>query len=259
LSGFDGNDKLIGGNGYDTLDGGAGNDTLIGGGGSDSYYLTNSGNDVIVEDAVNDVWIDTVYSGSTVNSLWAGIEALTLLGDQALNGQGNDLGNVLLGNGASNQLVGLAGNDTLDGGAGDDLLSGGAGNDLYRIRAGSGRDTIRQARGATPVSGEFDTLDLYGGAPSLIWFNQSGNDLVVTVEGTTNVTTIEGWFAAAGNQVDRIRCAASDSSQGYAIGADQVNALVSVMAGFSPSDLQSAISNPSSVLGVTVRSAWKMP
>jgi Ca2+-binding RTX toxin-like protein len=58
---------------------------------------------------------------STVSySLSGGVENLTLMGSDAIDGNGNALANTLIGNSAVNVLDGGAGNDTLTGGAGQD-------------------------------------------------------------------------------------------------------------------------------------------
>jgi Ca2+-binding RTX toxin-like protein len=53
------------------------------------------------------------------HTLGANMENLTLMGAAAIDGQGNELDNVLTGNDGANTLSGLSGDDTLDGEAGD--------------------------------------------------------------------------------------------------------------------------------------------
>ncbi len=57
------------------------------------------------------------------------VENLTLTGNAAINGTGNNLNNTLTGNSAANILKGNAGTDKLIGGEGDDQLTGGLGAD----------------------------------------------------------------------------------------------------------------------------------
>jgi Ca2+-binding RTX toxin-like protein len=67
------------------------------------------------------------------------IETLTLTGTTAINGTGNQYGNIIRGNAAANSLDGADGDDRLLGGAGNDTLIGGAGYD--RMYGGTGDDS----------------------------------------------------------------------------------------------------------------------
>jgi Ca2+-binding RTX toxin-like protein len=127
LEGREGDDTLRGGIGDDILVGGEGTDLLVGGKGSDTYRLS-SPSDTINEvrgnpNDINSVEADFEYV------LGNNLQNLTLLGNEDLTGEGNDLDNLLIGNGGSNNLTGLEGNDTLNGGDGDDTLNGGPGAD----------------------------------------------------------------------------------------------------------------------------------
>ncbi|WP_197480153.1 cadherin-like domain-containing protein, partial [Anabaena sp. 4-3] len=166
LGGTD-NDTLYGGTGNDSLNGGAGADEMIGGSGNDTYYVDDSG-DAIIEDANGGT--DTV----SVNFSWElgnYLENLTLTGNNAINGTGNDGNNVLIGNSAANvlsgnngndwlsglggndRLLGDNGNDTLHGNDGDDTLIGGRGSDS--LTGGAGKDSFQLSR---PVGSDFDTI-----------------------------------------------------------------------------------------------------
>jgi trimeric autotransporter adhesin len=154
LFGFGGNDKLIGGSGADTLNGGDGADTLdgglgvdrlIGGNGSDTYIVDNEGDQI---QEFGELDIDLVKS-SINYTLGANLENLTLIGEVALVGIGNELNNTIVANAANNSLFGLLGNDKLMGSAGADLLDGGDGNDTLdggvgadRMIGGLGNDTF---------------------------------------------------------------------------------------------------------------------
>ncbi|MEI6268596.1 MAG: DUF4347 domain-containing protein, partial [Methylococcaceae bacterium] len=132
---------LVGNAADNSLDGGAGADTLIGGLGNDTYIVDDTG-DVVTEASTLATEIDSVYS-SVSYTLSANVENLTLMGatastikvfgktiklptgkDDAINGTGNVLDNILIGNDAKNSL---------DGGAGADTLIGGLGNDTYTV------------------------------------------------------------------------------------------------------------------------------
>ena len=165
MSGFGGNDHLIGGHDSDYLSGGAGHDRLDGREGSD-YMNGGTGDDTYVVDNTGDMVVDGLGGGNDTVESWISfdltntnirvqgdIENLTLLGSADLYGLGNYLDNVMTGNAGANSLYGFAGNDRLDGGKDGkaDFLAGGSGNDTYVIgeaddiieeREGEGTDTV---------------------------------------------------------------------------------------------------------------------
>jgi len=190
IYGYEGNDYLSGGNGSDLIDGGTGADEMFGWLGNDTYVVDNVGDLIIEADLhygaapYNEAALayysnrDTVYASISFtlpdaldveffgNFVINGVENLSLLaGAGAINGTGNEIGNVIHGNDSANTLSGLDGhdliighggndtlrggnhndelygsedNDTLEGGAGDDTLDGGSGTDT--MRGGSGHD-----------------------------------------------------------------------------------------------------------------------
>lgn len=111
---------LSGGAGIDWLDGGKGIDTLIGGTGHDTYFVDRS-TDIVVE-AANE-GLDSVYASSSYR-LPANVEYLSLIGDRAINGIGNEMDNYLVGNEANN---------ILNAKAGADFYIGYGGNDTYYV------------------------------------------------------------------------------------------------------------------------------
>jgi len=171
LLGGTGNDSLYGGAGNDVLDGGAGNDTLYGGGGNDTLY-GGDGDDNLYGDAGD----DTLYGGDGNDVLWGG--------------DGNDL---LYGGDGNDSLYGGAGNDVLDGGAGNDWLSGDSGNDTYLFGKGDGQDTIGAFYDSTP--GKLNILRFKQGVTTdEIITGRSGNNLVLSIIGTTDKVTINDFF-----------------------------------------------------------------
>jgi len=226
INGFGGNDTLIGGDGDDTLDGGTGSDFLQGGFGNDTYIVDNLGdriNDVDEANGYDDGGYDTVISSITW-TLDDSLERLTLTGNNAINGTGNDLDNELVGNQANNLLFGGAGNDFLWGGSGGtDTLIGGVGNDIYFVDADdiiinedsdAGNDVVKSTvswtlgtglenlylEGNDAIDGSGNELNnnIYGNSSANILFGAEGNDWLIggdgddTLEGGAGADTLIG-------------------------------------------------------------------
>jgi Ca2+-binding RTX toxin-like protein len=149
LFGGAGNDFLSGGEGNDVLDGGTGLDQMYGGAGHDTYYVDHTGDETreVSNNALDGY--DGVNASATY-TLGFGIESLKLEGLAAINGTGNELGNVIRGNDANNVLSGLDGQDILSGLNGNDQLFGGNGND--RLVGGNGNDVLNGGAGTDTVS-----------------------------------------------------------------------------------------------------------
>lgn len=212
LSGGAGNDSLWGGLGEDYLDGGIGADVLTGGDGDDIYVVDNVADAVVEEDGDFDAGIDTVRA-SVSYTLTAHVDHLTLTGNGALNGTGNELDNELIGNSAVNVLTGGLGDDTLNGGAGADKLYGGAGDDTYIVdntgdkvfeNADEGNDTV-ESRVSHTLAANVENLILTGNAN----LSGTGNELDNDITGTIGNNSLNG---KAGN----------DSLEGLA-GNDMLN------------------------------------
>src|SRR5262249_41572739 len=97
------------------------------------YVVDNSG-DVVTENASEGT--DLVQTSVTY-TMSVNTENLTLSGEAAIDGTGNDLANNINGNAAANSLLGGGGNDSISGNGGDDTLAGGEGDDVYIVDAGS--------------------------------------------------------------------------------------------------------------------------
>jgi Ca2+-binding RTX toxin-like protein len=230
--------NVLRGNGADNiLDGGAGADTLIGGAGNDTYVLdtamltdSDTGEplpwtgDSVLENP--NEGIDTVLSSVTY-VLQANVENLTLTGTGSVDGTGNELNNVLLGNAANNRLAGDDGDDTLDGVGGDDQLVGGRGSDTYRFGRGSGVDRIYEDDSTV---GNTDVLSFGSDiAFDQIWLRHVGNDLEVSIIGTSDKAVIAGWYVSNNYHVEQLK-----TSDGKVLLDSQVDSLVQAMAGFAP-------------------------
>ncbi|WP_162148510.1 polysaccharide lyase family 7 protein [Asticcacaulis sp. AC402] len=164
---------LIGTIGNNRLDGGAGVDTLSGGLGNDTYIVDVTG-DVVVEGA--DSGIDIVQSSATW-TLAANVENLFLTGVAAVDGFGNDLGNLLFGNSAVNTLTGGLGDDTY-------VVTDG---DLVVEAAGAGKDTVQSGRTWT-LAENLENLTLTGSEA----VDGFGNALNNYLSGNTAVNVLTG-------------------------------------------------------------------
>lgn len=228
IVGTPGDDQLGGTIGADTLDGGAGNDVLSGGDGSDTYiYRSGDGSDGIVEDSTSITDVDVLQftdlnladlsfsqSGSdllvSVNGTNDVISIYWQTTDVSL---GEGIEKILFADGMSADLyhgdtawkiTGTAGNDQIsspewgareifDGGKGDDFLYGTAGGDVYLYASGDGNDEISDDVGFTD-EGNTDILRFIDLNLSDIALQRSGDNLLVTVNGTGEVITIDYQF-----------------------------------------------------------------
>jgi Ca2+-binding RTX toxin-like protein len=235
MSGNVGNNYIKGADGLDFLFGDEGADTLEGGAGDDYYYLTDN-EDTVIEQAgggLDQIWAygDGIRMADNVERLYMqSAVARTAYGNDGNNYlTGNNRNNVLYGNGGNDRLWGLGGDDTFYGGTGNDMLVGAGGNDVYHFQRGDGADSIYDV---DSTAGNMDVLSLDGAINAeQLWFTQSGNDLVISVIGTTDMVTVTSWFLGADLQIESI-VAAGD---GKTLSNGQVIDLVNAMAGFTPS------------------------
>jgi Ca2+-binding RTX toxin-like protein len=117
-------------------------------------------------------------------------------------GDGNELDNLLVGSIFHNVLDGKSGSDTLNGGKGADVLMGGTGNDVYVFEKDSGQDTVIE----THAEDKGDTLlmrDLKEWE-ELAW-RREGNDLIVSVVGTSDQITLKDHYLGEAQRVEFIQ------------------------------------------------------
>nr|WP_053329559.1 calcium-binding protein [Xanthomonas cassavae] len=216
--------------------------------GDDTYMVDNTGDRAV--EATN-AGTDTVMSSVTF-TLGANVENLVLTGTGAINGTGNELNNRLTGNAGANVLTGGAGADYLDGGAGADTLAGGLGNDTYWLARGYGTDTVREN---DTTSGNLDIAKFAGDVSSRqLWFRKAGNNLEVSVIGTSDKFVVTDWYRGSQYQLERF-----EAGDGKALQANQVQSLVQAMATFSPpaAGQTSLPANYQSSLETTLAANWK--
>ncbi|RAA05933.1 hypothetical protein DOT67_23805, partial [Ralstonia pseudosolanacearum] len=147
------------------------------------------------------------------------------------NGDGTFSGgwgnNILIGGVGNETLVGGNGNSTLVAGGGNDTMVGStSGSNLYEIQASAASDTVVNRTGGTANS---STLQFDGANSDQLWFQHVGNDLLVSVIGTSTQVSISGWYTATSNHVQQITAA-----DGKTLADGQVDALVQAMASFHP-------------------------
>ncbi len=240
INGLGGNDTLLGEAGNDTLDGGSGNDSLQGGAGNDTYVFgLGGGQDTVYEYDTTGGSVDTLSIGTgivtsdigfgrngndlmlTINGTsdqlriqnWGYGDAYhiervefadgTVWGAADLPSQLSGL--PIMGTSGNDSLSGDAGNNTLDGRAGNDSLQGGAGNDIYLFNLGDGQDRIYDY---DSTLGNVDTIRFGAGiAAGSIIFTPTGNDLVLSINGTADRLTIQNWKNNDAYRIERIEFA----------------------------------------------------
>lgn len=242
LYGGGGNDTLFGGSGSDVLWGGPGQDSMLGGTGDDQYYVSETG-DRITELADEGTDTVTLFGLKAISyTMAAQVENLdifevapssgnsfTVFGnaqDNVIDGSGSALRVQLSGGAGNDRLFGTNLNDLLVGGGGNDTLYGGLGNDTYSFARSNGQDVIDDADASI---GNLDQLTFGTGvANDQLWFSQSGQDLVVSIIGSTDRVTIRQWAAGASRHVERI------TAGGKSLADTQVANLVQAMSAMTP-------------------------
>lgn len=262
-----GNDTLDGKAGADTMQGGAGDDTYYVDNASDVVTeLASEGTDTVLSTLTHTLAVNVenlrlnatgaingtgntldniLYAGAgnntlnglggtdTASYLYAGSAVTVSLAStsaQGTGGSGSDtLQNIenLTGSGFNDTLTGSAAANVLDGGLGNDTLTGGAGNDTYRMGRGQGSDTIVEN---DAVAGNADVA-LFGVdiATDQLWFRQVGNNLEVSVIGSSDQFTLNNWYLGSQYHVEQFR-----TSDGRVLSDSNVQNLVQAMASFSP-------------------------
>ncbi len=188
------------------------------------------GNTISVTTTITDTLVTDVTT-----TLTSGVENLTLIGINAINGTGNSSNNIIIGNSSNNTLNGGAGIDTLIGGVGNDSYVVDTTTDVITENLGEGTDTIQASvtfnlttltnienltlTGSSAINGTgnadnnslmgnsannilngaagFDTLNGSGGIDTLI--GGTGDDFYI-VDTTTDVITEN-----AGEGIDTIQ------------------------------------------------------
>ncbi|WP_346352891.1 calcium-binding protein [Azotosporobacter soli] len=187
--------------------------------------MTHSNGTITIKDWVNNKIESFIFADGTFTSVQ--IEAL--LPAYRMGSVAND---VLLGGAGNDTLLGGNGNDTLTGGAGDDLLVGGAGSDSYVFKTGDGNDTI-----LADASNKDDVLVL-SDVKTLADFQKlsltkvnGDQDLKIQFNASDSVT-IQGWYNADTNKVQRIRLG-NGQEYGFKFGTSEAD----ILSGSASADL----------------------
>ena len=118
------------------------------------------------------------------------------------------VGSAVYGNAGDDILYGLFGDDELVGGSGNDVLYGRGGNDIYRFNRGDGQDIIQDFTDFFTGKGGVDTVIL---GPSInlgdltISQSSSGNDIVISINGTTDRLTLIGTVNEPLNRIEQVK------------------------------------------------------
>ncbi len=193
----------------------------------EGFYIADSGRQR-VSDMTRFVSLADFQAAAAVAGAYSiyTIEAIKYWNED-INGTGNALDNVIVGNRSNNMLDGGAGNDSLYGGGGTDLLMGGEGSDTYGFNRHDGADRIRES---ADLPGHADVLRFGADiAYDQIWFRRIDSDLEVSVTGSADSITIEGWYDDAARRVERFQ-----AGDGKVLLDSQVDNLVAAMAAFAP-------------------------
>ncbi|MHB1198401.1 MAG: putative Ig domain-containing protein [Polaromonas sp.] len=231
-----GDDLITSGWGDDQITAGDGNNQINAGGGRNTI-TAGSGNDVISSEWGDDT-IDA-GNGNNVISAGEGLNTITSgMGDDVISAQGR---NVIHAGAGNDQITTGWGADSIDGGAGDDIIRAGGGGDT--VRGGPGNDQIISdqwsddrylfARGdgqdLIADGGGQDRLDLEDVRADQLWFSHAGNNLEVSVIGTTDKLSVADWYLGDQYHVEQFK-----TSDGKTLLDSQVQNLVDAMAAFAP-------------------------
>jgi hypothetical protein len=242
----------------------------------DLVDLTRYGTDILKKlsfDATGKLraWVDALPTDAPMRSTLTALSVLTP-GTASTGSKGADifLGNALanrFSGGDNNDIIdGGDGNDRLNGGGGDDMLIGGNGNDS--LNGGTGNDTLLDMSATSADvynwgrgqgddvlldQGGNDRLDIASGVTAdQLWLSRVNNDLVLAITDTHESLTIQGWFASADHQVERIKL-----GDGKTLSASQANQLVAAMASMAPPPGQTVLSTENqAALQQLIASSW---
>jgi hypothetical protein len=226
----------------DTLGvGGSGGSMINMGGGSANLWL-NSGTGYQVTAATG----DTVHVGANVGAnftsagdnilvgasgaqLTCSSEMITV-GTGYTSSIGGNSNSITLRSGDALTITSGSNNNLLAASSGTDNIVNKGGAQFYQFGSAFGQDTINNLGSGSvgTAQGEVDFLSTSNITKSNLWFQQSGNDLLVDLMGTTDQIDIAGWYGAnAGAKVTGFH-----DANGLKLDS-QIQSLVQAMATYS--------------------------
>ena len=207
------------------------------------FYIADSGRRR-VSDMTRYVSLQEFRAAANVPNAYAIYTAEALkMWNEDIDGTGNALDNTIIGN---------RGNNVLDGGAGNDILVGGLGNDTYRFGRGSGHDTIQDD---DETLGNNDVISIGAGVSAdQLWFRHVGNDLEISILGSSDTATVRDWYSGSRYQIEQIRL-----DDGRTLVNADVEKLVQAMAAWSPPGAGSVTLSPEhqAALAPTLATSWR--
>ena len=234
LYGGVGNDILNGGTGNDILDGGVGNDTLTGGTGNDTYVFSRGyGQDSITENdttagnadvlKLTDINSNEVNISRTGNNLVLNVAGTT--DKVTVNNYFTTRGRV--------EQIQFANGITWDSAKVNKMLTY---NAIYNGGVGGNRYSMNLTSGSTLIA-DYDPdvyvydLLLVDSATKYdqLWFKRDGDNLIISIIGTNNSTTISDWYVSPSYQIEGIVATGKDM-----LSNTNVDLLVNAMAAFAP-------------------------
>ncbi|MFO0154357.1 MAG: calcium-binding protein [Alphaproteobacteria bacterium] len=171
--------------------------------------------------------------------------------DSLMGGAGSD---VLNGGAGDDSLVGGDGSDDISGGDGNDSLVGGLGSDDYRLSRGGGTDRVDNA--ATDHLAATDRLVLGADvARNQVWLQRSGEDLLVSIIGTSDSSRVLGWYTAGTTS----RLDSFVAGDGRVMTEARVEALVQAMATMTPppAGQTTLTTEQQNLLNTAITAAWQ--
>jgi hypothetical protein len=198
--------------------------------------VAGNGDTIAVNGAGNSVSI--TGSGATVSS-GSGGASITLDNGNYNVSTGSGASALAFGNGANIVTLG-SGNDSVTLGSGVDTVTLGSGqasislggNDIIASGtvAGDSADASQAIiNDAASGQTQTDELSFTEADSNQLWFSRSGNDLLVSVIGTSSDVDISNWYSTGSNNVQLFSAA-----DGKVLSNNQIDALVNAMASFAP-------------------------
>lgn len=165
-----GDDVMYGGSQNDNF-AACGGDDLLDGGNGDDVLDAQDGNDIIFAGNGDDI----IHAGS---------------GDDIIFGDDGD--DVIYPDHFDDFNVAEDGNDIIRGGKGNDTIYSEVGDDTFIFNLGDGQDVVYEKQG----------VDTFYFGNGISWddltFEQSGNDMIIKINNTSDQITVKDWFLTSG-------------------------------------------------------------